>query len=265
VTLRNYVKCLRRLLAPADARIVTRDPGYQLRLDAGELDLLQFGELARDGAAAVRAADWPRAASLLAAALALWRDEPLSDIPSDALRREITPRLERIRLQALEGRVDADLNLGRHAELILEVQGHTAEQPLHERFHAQLMLALYRSGRGAEALAAYDRARGLLARHLGAEPGPELRDLHLRMLREDADLAVARAGPAAGAVPPGATGPAPGGPSGGRPVVGRPGRGPARGPAPAARDGPAFRRAGTRACPAHRFARCRRGGRWPDR
>jgi DNA-binding SARP family transcriptional activator/Tfp pilus assembly protein PilF len=210
VTLRNYVKCLRRLLAPADARIVTRDPGYQLRLDAGELDLLQFGELARDGAAAVRAADWPRAASLLAAALALWRDEPLSDIPSDALRREIAPRLERIRLQALEGRVDADLNLGRHAELILEVQGHTAEQPLHERFHAQLMLALYRSGRGAEALAAYDRARGLLARHLGAEPGPELRDLHLRMLREDADLAVARAGPAAGAVPPGATGPAPG-------------------------------------------------------
>jgi DNA-binding SARP family transcriptional activator/tetratricopeptide (TPR) repeat protein len=207
VTLRNYVKCLRRLLAPADARIVTRDPGYQLRLDAGELDLLQFGELARDGAAAVRAADWPRAASLLAAALALWRDEPLSDIPSDALRRETAPRLERIRLQALEGRVDADLNLGRHAELILEVQGHTAEQPLHERFHAQLMLALYRSGRGAEALAAYDRARGLLARHLGAEPGPELRDLHLRMLREDPDLAVVPARPlgaasAAGAGPP---------------------------------------------------------------
>jgi DNA-binding SARP family transcriptional activator/tetratricopeptide (TPR) repeat protein len=210
VTLRNYVKCLRRLLAPADARIVTRDPGYQLRLDAGELDVLQFGELARDGAAAVRAADWPRAASLLGAALALWRDEPLSDIPSDALRRETAPRLERIRLQALEGRVDADLNLGRHAELILEVQGHAAEQPLHERFHAQLMLALYRSGRGAEALAAYDRARGLLARHLGAEPGPELRDLHLRMLREDADLAVVAAGPATGR-----------GPGAGRPAVPR--------------------------------------------
>jgi DNA-binding SARP family transcriptional activator/tetratricopeptide (TPR) repeat protein len=227
VTLRNYVKCLRRLLDPAGARILTRDPGYQFRLDASELDVLQFGELSRDGAAAARVADWPRAASLLGAALALWRGEPLSDIPSDALRRETAPRLERIRLQALEWRVHADLNLGRHAELILELQGHTAEQPLHERFHAQLMLALYRSGRGAEALAAYDRARGLLARHLGAEPGPELRDLHLRVLREDPGLTVVPAR-AAGTVPPGGTGTAPGaaalpvaGPGPGRPVVPR--------------------------------------------
>ena len=102
VTLRNYVKCLRRLLDPAGARILTREPGYRLRLDAGELDVLRFAELARDGAAAARVADWPRAASLLGAALALWRGEPLSDIPSDALRRETAPRLERIRLQVLE-------------------------------------------------------------------------------------------------------------------------------------------------------------------
>ena len=217
VTLRNYVKCLRQLLGPAGARIITHDPGYLIQLAAGELDVLRFGELSRQGGAAVRAAEWPRASGLLGEALGLWRGEPLADIPSDALRWQTAPRLERLRLQALEWRLDADLNLGRHADLVPELQGHTAGQPLHERFHAQLMLALYRSGRGAEALAAYDRARGLLARHLGAEPGPELRDLHLRILREDTDLAIpagpdAPAGtsatPGTGAIP--GTGPAPG-------------------------------------------------------
>ena len=199
VTLRNYVKCLRQLLGPAGARIITHDPGYLIQLAAGELDVLRFGELSRQGGAAVRAAEWPRASGLLGEALGLWRGEPLADIPSDALRWQTAPRLERLRLQALEWRLDADLNLGRHADLVPELQGHTAGQPLHERFHAQLMLALYRSGRGAEALAAYDRARGLLARHLGAEPGPELRDLHLRILREDTDLAI----PACRMRPPG--------------------------------------------------------------
>ncbi len=217
VTLRNYVKCLRQLLGPAGARIITHDPGYLIQLAAGELDVLRFGELSRQGGAAVRAAEWPRASGLLGEALGLWRGEPLADIPSDALRWQTAPRLERLRLQALEWRLDADLNLGRHADLVPELQGHTAGQPLHERFHAQLMLALYRSGRGAEALAAYDRARGLLARHLGAEPGPELRDLHLRILRKDTDLAIpagpdAPAGtsatPGTGAIP--GTGPAPG-------------------------------------------------------
>jgi DNA-binding SARP family transcriptional activator len=189
VTLRNYVKCVRRLLGPAAARIVTRDPGYLLKASEDELDLLRFEQLARQGAAAVRAAGWPEAARVLAEALGLWRGEPLADIASDVLRAEAAPRLERSRLQVLEGRVDADLNLGRHADLVLELQSLTAEQPLRERFHGQLMLALYRSGRAAEALAAYDRARGLLAAHLGTEPGPDLRDLHLRVLREDQDLA----------------------------------------------------------------------------
>lgn len=204
VTLRNYVKCLRRLLGPAAAaRIVTRDPGYQLRAGQDELDLLRFEHLSRHGAAAVRAADWLKAARVLAEALGLWRGEPLADIASDVLRAEAAPRLERWRLQALEGRVDADLNLGRHADLVLELQCLTGEQPLRERFHGQLMLALYRSGRAAEALTSYDRVRGLLAAHLGTEPGPELRDLHLRILREDQGLV-----PGRGLMP-----------GGGRPVV----------------------------------------------
>ena len=190
VTLRNYVKCLRRLLGPADGtRIITRDPGYLLRVREDEADLLRFGSLSRQGAEAMQAADWPQAAGILAEALALWRGEPLADIPSDMLRRDAGPRLEQLRLQTLEWRVDADLNLGRHANLVLELQALAAEQPLRERFHAQLMLALYGCGRPAEALAAYDRARKLLVGQLGVEPGPELRDLHMRILRADEDLA----------------------------------------------------------------------------
>ena len=193
VTLRNYVKCLRRLLGPADgARIITRDPGYLLRVREDEADLLRFGSLSRQGAEAMQAADWPQAAGILAQALALWRGEPLADIPSDTLRRDAAPRLEQLRLQTLEWRVDADLNLGRHADLVLELQALAAEQPLRERFHAQLMLALYRCGRPAEALAAYDQARKLLVGQLGVEPGPELRDLHMRILRADEDLAVGK-------------------------------------------------------------------------
>ena len=190
VTLRNYVKCLRQLLGPADGtRIITRDPGYLLRVREDEADLLRFGSLSRQGAEAMQVADWPQAAGILAEALALWRGEPLADIPSDMLRRDAGPRLEQLRLQTLEWRVDADLNLGRHANLVLELQALAAEQPLRERFHAQLMLALYRCGRPAEALAAYDRARKLLVGQLGVEPGPELRDLHMRILRADEDLA----------------------------------------------------------------------------
>src|SRR5258708_28078249 len=110
VTLRNYVKCLRRLLGPAAAaRIVTRDPGYQLRAGQDELDLLRFEYLSRHGTAAVRAADWPKAARVLAEALGLWRGEPLADVASDVLRAEAAPRLERWRLQALDGRVGAGL------------------------------------------------------------------------------------------------------------------------------------------------------------
>ena len=110
--------------------------------------------------------------------------------PSESLRAQARPALDRLRLQATEWRLEADLRLGRHADLVLELQALTAEHPLRERFHAQLMLALYRSGRAAEALAAFEHARRTLADQLGVDPGPDLRRLHERMLRSDAGLAV---------------------------------------------------------------------------
>jgi DNA-binding SARP family transcriptional activator/Tfp pilus assembly protein PilF len=195
VSLRNYVKCLRGLLGPAvGARIITRDPGYLISLDDDELDILRFRALCRQGGAAVRAADWKRTAAVLTEALALWRGTPLADIPSETLLRDAVPQLERLRLQAVEWRVDADLNLGRHADLVLELQSLVSEHPLHERFHAQLLLALYRSGRAAEALVAYEHARRLLADQLGADPGPCLRHLHEQILRADKELAAPPAG-----------------------------------------------------------------------
>jgi DNA-binding SARP family transcriptional activator/Tfp pilus assembly protein PilF len=194
VTLRNYVKSLRQSLGPAAERLVTRDPGYLIRLGPDELDLLRFRALCEDGGAAVRRGYTERAASVLAEALELWRGDPLADIPSDRLREGAVPGLERLRWQATEWRIDADLQLGRHADLLLELQGLVAEHPLRERFHAQLMLALYRGGRVAEALAAYEQARRALADQLGADPGPELYRLHERMLRGDAELSGADAG-----------------------------------------------------------------------
>jgi DNA-binding SARP family transcriptional activator len=193
-TLRNYVKSLRQHLGvPAGARIVSREPGYLVSLGDDELDVLRFRSLCDEGDLAVRTADWQRAADVLSEALALWRGTPLADIPSDILRRDAVPPLERLRLQAVEWRVEADLNLGRHADLVLELTALSAEQPLRERFHAQLMLALYRSGRVAEALTAYEQARWVLADRLGVDPGPELRDLHERILRADAGQATSHA------------------------------------------------------------------------
>jgi DNA-binding SARP family transcriptional activator/tetratricopeptide (TPR) repeat protein len=191
-TLRNYVKSLRQQLGPAAPRLVTRDPGYLMRLGEDELDTLRFGALCARGGTAVRNQDWKRAAADLGAALSLWRGTPLADVPSEVLRRDAVPPLERLRLQAVEWRVDADLHLGRHADLLLELQALTAEYPLSERFHVQRMLALYRCGRAAEALAAYQQARQVLAEQLGTDPGPELRRLHDRILRFDAELADSR-------------------------------------------------------------------------
>ncbi|HTU72336.1 MAG TPA: BTAD domain-containing putative transcriptional regulator [Trebonia sp.] len=189
VTLRNYVKELRRLLGPAGQdRIVTRDPGYVARFSEDEVDILRFGALCRRGGTLVRTGEWRAAAAVLAEALALWRGDPLADIPATTLHRDTASWLEQQRLQALEWRVDADLHLGNHGGLAVELRDLTARHPLHERFHAQLMLALCRSGRAAEALDAYESARSVLVESLGADPGPELRQLHEGILRGDAAL-----------------------------------------------------------------------------
>jgi DNA-binding SARP family transcriptional activator len=195
VTVRGYVRRLRLLLGPAmGARIITRATGYTGEFDAAELDLLRFDELYTGGGAALRAGSWPQCSEALGAALRLWRDKPLCDVPCPRLQREEVPRLDQMRLQAIEWRTEAELHLGRHDVLIPELRNLVAEQPLRERFHAQLMTALSRSGRQAEALAAYQQARQVLVEELGIEPGPELRELHQRVLRQEPEPEPERAG-----------------------------------------------------------------------
>jgi DNA-binding SARP family transcriptional activator/Tfp pilus assembly protein PilF len=182
-SLRSYVLRLRRALGPeAGARIEYHDPGYLIRLTRSEVDVLEFDALARKTAQAVHAASWEEAAALGARALALWRGQPLLDVPSRILRNEFVPRLEQLFVQLREDCVEADLRLGRYDRLVPQLRELTTAYPLRERFHTQLMLALAHGGRRAEALEVYQRARQTLVDELGVEPGPELRDLHERIL-----------------------------------------------------------------------------------
>ena len=183
-----YVSQLRRSLG-ADA-IVTRPPGYQLRLEPGQLDLHRFERLWEEAAHAEPAT----AAATLREALALWRGPPFADFTYDAFAQATIARLEELRLACLEDRVEADLASGRHSSLVGELEALVAEHPLRERLRTQLILALYRSGRQAEALNAYQDARRTLVDELGIEPGRSLRELHQAILQQDAALDLAAAG-----------------------------------------------------------------------
>jgi DNA-binding SARP family transcriptional activator/tetratricopeptide (TPR) repeat protein len=203
VTLQNYVKRLRHVLGPEGyERIVTRPAGYVVVAGAAELDVARFAELAGAGRAAAAAGLWEVASARLGAALGLWRGQPLADVPSPVLAVAEVPRLAEMRLAAVEARVDADLHLGRHREVIAELAGLVAAEPLRERLHELLMLALYRSGQQAAALAAYRQARRQLVDQVGIEPGPGLRELNQQILRGDPALRLPAAGgagsPAAG-------------------------------------------------------------------
>jgi DNA-binding SARP family transcriptional activator/tetratricopeptide (TPR) repeat protein len=199
VTVRNYVKRLRCVLGPADqARIVTRSPGYLIRVDPGELDVARFEILLNGARNAALGASWEAAADQAREALALWRGEPLADVESEALSRCEVPRLAELRLQAAELRIEAELCLGRHGVVIAELERMVAAHPLREHLRALLMLALYRDGRQAEALAAYQCARRALVDELGAEPGAELSELHRQILATGPVLA----GPVSGRLPP---------------------------------------------------------------
>jgi DNA-binding SARP family transcriptional activator len=185
VTVQNYVKRLRRGLAGAGAgaaEISTRPGGYLLRIDAADLDVTRFRALLAAAWAATRDESWDEAAARAGAALSLWRGEPLADVDSAALSAREAAPLGELRLQALEIRIDAALHLGRHAEIITEVRRLALANPLRERLHALLMLALYRDGRQAEALQAYQDARAVLIRELGTEPGRALREMHQQIL-----------------------------------------------------------------------------------
>jgi DNA-binding SARP family transcriptional activator/Tfp pilus assembly protein PilF len=186
---RNYVMRLRRQIGPAGSRIVARPGGYAVEIsDPSELDVTEVEGLRRDARAAAEAGQWSRVSALLGTALSLWRGEPLADIPSVELTQREVAHLAELRLQLTEARIDADLRLARHDELVAELRQFAAEHPLREHLRAQLMLALYRCGRQAEALEVYRDTRATLASELGVEPGPELEDLHLRMLTADARL-----------------------------------------------------------------------------
>jgi DNA-binding SARP family transcriptional activator/tetratricopeptide (TPR) repeat protein len=207
-TIRNYVKRLRYRLGSAGRQIVTSRPGYRLEVAEDELDLRVFTRLCRDGGTAVRAEDWAAAFGGLGQALGLWRGAPFADAGCERLQREQAPPLSELRLQAAQWRAEAGLALGRHAELASELAGWCAAEPLRERFAALRMVALYRSGRQADALAAYQQARRMLVDELGVEPGEELRRLHQQILARDPALtapaqrdAAAGRSDAAGVVP----------------------------------------------------------------
>ncbi len=187
-TVRVHVVRLRRALGPsAAARIVTQPPGYLCRADEDELDVLRFEKLCHQARSAARERAWPRAAALLTEALGLWRGAPLADVPSDLLRQRELPRLDRLRVQAIEDHVDAEMHLDRHEQLVPQLHDLIARYPLRERPRAQLMRVLARAGRRAEALEVYQDARRVLAGELGIEPGPELRGLQERILAGEAE------------------------------------------------------------------------------
>ncbi len=198
VTLRSHVKRLRQALGPAGgARIVSRPGGYLIEARTDELDVAQYEALCAAGESAACAGDWQRAADTLTEAQRLWRGPPFADVPSQVLQVAEVPRLEELRLQAIQCRIEADLQLGRAMRVLSELQTLVAEQPLREPFHGQLMLALYRCGRTADALAVFRRARGALVAEIGVEPGPELQLLHRRILAGDTGLRAASANQAA--------------------------------------------------------------------
>jgi DNA-binding SARP family transcriptional activator len=190
----RQVSELRKLLGPA--AIETRAPGYVLHVSPDQLDLGRFERLAEDGRNALAQGEAERAATLLREAVALWRGPPLADLAYEPFAQPSISRLEEIRLAAIEQRIDADLQLGRHAALVAELEPLVAEDPTREGLRAQLMLALYRSGRQAEALDLYRRGRDELVARFGIEPAPALRGLERAILKQDPalDLVVQSAG-----------------------------------------------------------------------
>jgi predicted ATPase/DNA-binding SARP family transcriptional activator len=186
-TVRVHVSRLRRALGD-EAVLTTTPAGYRLRLGAGELDLQRFEQLVDEGRHALADGRLEEAGDVLRAALSLWRGPALADLAFEPFAQAEIARLEEQRLAALELRVEGDLNAGRHAELLPELQRLVSDHPLRERLHAQRMLALYRCGRQAEALEAYRQARRTLVEELGIEPGPELRRLEREVLEQAPSL-----------------------------------------------------------------------------
>ena len=171
--LQNAVSHVRKELG--EGRLLTRDPGYVLRVEKGELDVQRFEELAKEGR--------------VEEALATWRGTPLLGLTDERFAEDARRHLEEQRLAVLEDRIDDDLAAGRHAELVPQLEQLVRENPLRERLQGQLMRALYGAGRQADALEAYRQARKTLSQELGLEPGPQLQELERKILTQDPELA----------------------------------------------------------------------------
>jgi predicted ATPase/DNA-binding SARP family transcriptional activator len=184
-TLQVYVSQVRKIVGD---RLTTEGGSYRLRVEPDELDAEHFERLADEGGGALSRRAYGDAAGLLAEALSLWRGPALADLRYDSFAQGEVARLEELRVAATENRIEADLGLGRHDQVIPELEALIAESPLRERLRGLLMLALYRAGRQADALEAYRSARETLVDELGLEPGPELRDLEQAILRQDEGL-----------------------------------------------------------------------------
>jgi DNA-binding SARP family transcriptional activator len=189
-------KTLEKTSTGGESRLQTSPGGYLLALAPGELDAEAFESGLEQGRAALEQGEPRHAADLLRDALALWRGPPLADVAYEPFAQAEIRRLDELRIAALEARIEADLALGRHAGVIGELEALVAAHPTREGFAAQLMIALYRAGRQADALEAYGRVRAYLSTELGLEPGQALRSLQARVLVQDAslDAPVAEAG-----------------------------------------------------------------------
>jgi predicted ATPase/DNA-binding SARP family transcriptional activator/class 3 adenylate cyclase len=187
-TVQVFVSRLRKVLGAAADRLVTRAPGYALEIEAGAIDADRCERCYTSARAALATGDYARAEGLLREALALWRGLPLADFTYAPFAQAAIARLDELRLGCREELIEAELALGRHRELVPELEAFVREQPLRERARGQLMLALYRCGRQAEALEDFREARQKLIDELGVEPGVALRELHEAILRQDRTL-----------------------------------------------------------------------------
>jgi DNA-binding SARP family transcriptional activator/Flp pilus assembly protein TadD len=189
-----YVSQLRKALG--SGLISRRGLGYVLELDPEQVDARRFARLAGEGRELMGGGDPAAASTVLREALGLWRGPALADFLYEPFAQTEIARLEELRLDAVEARIDADLALGRRAELVSELEALVQAHPLREHPRAQLMLALYRTGRQADALAAYRSARETLVEELGIDPGHELRELESAILRQDESLLLPETAPA---------------------------------------------------------------------
>jgi DNA-binding SARP family transcriptional activator len=181
-SLQNAISALRKLLGAQT--LLTRHPGYVLTVPREQIDLGRFEQAIADA----RSVEVDERAELLRAALALWRGEPLADLAYEPFADAEVRRLEELRLTTIEDWVDAELARGRHGALVPELEGLVAKHPLRERLRGQLMLALYQSGRQADALSAYQEMRRALVEELGIDPSPQLQELHAQILRQEVTL-----------------------------------------------------------------------------